>query len=331
MAEQLLSQPERLQCMLNLAEVVRQTGEFVLQLDRNSIFDTVQVRRHQFSTVDSEAGRKMRAAIAETMDSLLGTVLEESEITAQLIESGHLAYPLLVGDAVEGSTNAKRGLAAYIRRPILSGTSAMVLEDPRLASVIASAFFDFASRSVFSSVRTEAGSFLAFLDNRIIPPSETLTTRGDSQIYAAVPGYSHGNVEARAAIERALLDGGIYTTGGTRSSAQDLLDMIGNQIDAYVDLRALFPGLTDSRDEVLHPWDVGGLLPVLDGLGFMITDVTGRNWQDFRFGDQLAIIVTRPALGQRILETIRQLPFVAPQPADQPIISFSRPPAQLQS
>ncbi len=138
--------------------------------------------------------------------------------------------------------------------------------------------------------------------------------RGDTQVYAIVPGYSHSNVEARAQTERALLETGIRTTGGSRSSAQDMIDIICNQAEAYVDLRALFSGSSDTRDAVLHPWDVGGLLPVLDGLGFMITDAYGQSWQGCQFSDSLALVVTRPPLGERILNAISHLPFVSKDP-----------------
>lgn len=325
-----LHQDERTRLMMSLSQVVRRTGESVLTLKPENIHDTVEVDRHQFSTVDANAGIILRKAIEDIMGPVSGTVLEESEISRRTLDVEKVAFPLLIFDAVEGSTNTKRGLAAHLRRPILGGTSAMVLENPELSSVAASAFFDFSSRQVFATVRTEPGSFLSFVNDRILP-WDMARGRGDSQVYAAVPGYSHGNVEERARVERVLLSAGIRTTGGSRSSAQDLVDMLGNQIDAYVDLRALFSGSTESRDEVLHSWDVGGLLPVLDGLGFMITDVRGRCWQKSRFDEHLALIVARPELGGKILDAVRQLPFVSPLEDERVPVSLPLPPARLGS
>lgn len=322
-------QHERIQLMLDLCKVVRSTGEYVLGLERSKIFDTVEVARHQFSTVDAEAGSFLRKSIKEFMGTFRGTVLEESDIPRRIPNAADIVYPIVVCDAVEGSTNAKRGLASHLRRPLWAGTSAMILERSTLASIAASAFFDFASGKVFSSVRAEPGSFISFADGTIIPQSEVTPLRGDSQLYAIVPGYSHGNITSRADVERALLSVGVRSTGGSRSSAQDLVDLLCNQADAYVDLRALFSGQTDSRDEVLHAWDVGGILPVLDGLGFVIMDAHGRGWQQSCFGEHLALIVTRPSMGQQVLQALQGLPYMMSNTEDAELMSVPLPPKSI--
>lgn len=309
----LMNQEERVTAMLRLAEVVRLTGAGVQNMPRAEIFDTVEVARHQFSTVDAAGANLFRATVEQVYGGFRGTILEESEIPRILLAPSpqQLTYPLLVCDAVEGSTNAKRGLAASIRLPIRAGTSALILEGENLSTIAASAFYDFASKQVFSSVRAERGSFLAFIDGHLLLPEMIHNTRGDSHAYAAVPGYSHGNIQMRAQLELALLEKGVQSTGGSRSSAQDLVDLLGNQNDAYVDLRALFPGGENSRDEVLHTWDVGGLLPVLHAAGFIITDPYGLHWQQLEFGKPLALIVARPTLYQTILASVKTLPCLS--------------------
>lgn len=306
----LLSQVERTQYMLQLSTAVRETGEHVLSMDREKIFDTVEVARHQFSTVDAEANSKLRIVLEREFQTFPGTVLEESDVPRARLEPRQLKYPILLCDAVEGSTNAKRGLAAYLRRPILAGTLAMIVESEELCMIAASAFYDFVSQKVFSSVRAEMGCFLAFVDNQIIAQAHVVETKGDSHMYAIVPGYSHANVGARTEIEQKLLSANIESAGGSRSSAQDLVNLLCNQADAYVDLRTLFPGSTESRDEVLHTWDVGGLLPILDSVGFRITDITGQSWQRLHIWDRLAIVVARPTLQTRILDALSALTFV---------------------
>lgn len=322
--QRLLSQEERLRLMRQLMRIVRETGQHVLNMQRKEIFDTIEVRRHQFSTVDAEAGSHMHGTVARVMGTFHGTILEESEIPQALVHTEQLTWPLLIGDAVEGSTNAKRGLAAFIRRPIFAGTSAMILESEELGTVAASAFYDFASRKTFASVRTDSGSFLASLEKRILFPENIHVARGDSHTYAIVPGYSHHNIRERASIEEALQAAGIESAGGSRSSAQDLVNLLANQVDAYIDLRALFTGSTDSRDETLHAWDVGGLLPVLDALGFRITDALGKCWQKMRFSEHLALVVTRPALLHKVLDALQSVPCVARQsaPADSSTVPF---------
>ena len=307
----LLSHTDRVNYMLKLSNVVRETGKYVLDIAPGKIFDTVEVARHQFSTVDAEAWSKLREILERDLKTFPGSIVEESDIPRALLNPKQLKYPLLLCDAVEGSTNAKRGLASHIRRPIQAGTLAMIVESEELCMTATSAFYDFASGRVFSSVRTEPGCFLATIDGQIIDPVLASENQGDSHAYAIVPGYSHANVEARALVERVLLDVEIESAGGTRSSAQDLVNLLTGQVDAYVDLRSLFPGSTKSRDETLHTWDVGGLLPILDSVGFRITDALGQNWQRLRVWDTLSIVVARPALQSMILEALRSLPFVA--------------------
>lgn len=323
----LLSQPERLDYMLQLSKIVKETSEHVLGIAREKIFDTVEVARHQFSTVSAEASNNLRANLEKHLKNFPGSVVEESDIPRVLLELKQLKPLLLLCDAVEGETNAKRGLASGIHRPIQAGTMAMILESQELCMIAASAFCDFASKQVFASVRTESGCFLSFVDGRILAPNCGLETQGDSHRYAIVPGYSHANVEARALVDRSLMNIGIEILGGSRSSAQDLINLLTNQADAYVDLRALFPGSTESRDEALHTWDVGGLLPILECVGFRITDVLGQSWQRLRIWDRLAIVVTRPALQSKILEALRLLPFVASmcEPEKQNIILYPTP------
>lgn len=322
----LLSQTERVNYMLQLSNIARETGEHVLSIAPEKIFDTVEVARHQFSTVDAEASSKLRTILERDARTFPGSVIEESDIPRALLDLKQLKYPLLLCDAVEGSTNAKRGLTAYIKRPIQAGTLAMIVESEELCTIAASAFYDFASKQVFSSVRTEAGCFVSFIDGRIISPSSVLERRGDSHSYAIVPGYSHANIEARLLIERALINIGIESSGGSRSSAQDLLNLLTNQADAYVDLRALFPGSTESRDEALHVWDVGGLLPILDSVGFRITDTNQQSWQKLRIWDKLAIIAARPSLMLSITDALSSLPFINSAPDEKrSVISYPTP------
>lgn len=325
-----LSHNDRLSLMHNLGRVVRLTGEHVLRMMPDKIVETVQDGLHQYSTVDVEAGTQLRRVVAEIFGTTRYTLREESEIPNMLVQSQEVLYPLMVFDAVEGATNAKRGLAAALHRPILAGTSVMVLESESLSSIAASAFFDFASNTVFTSMRTEPRTFLSFQEGRVINPQTVAITLGDSHPYVIVPGYSHANVQARAEVEQVLLNAGFSPTGGTRSSAQDMLSILTNQCDAYVDLRAHFPGgSTNKRDEVLHSWDVGGILPVMEGLDFEITDAKGQGWQEAVLGKPLALVVARKALGQRILEAIQGLSFLAGGTEEGGLLSFRIPTERL--
>ncbi|MFH1354297.1 MAG: hypothetical protein ABIH36_03325 [bacterium] len=321
-----LVQSQRTKTMLDLCRVARKTGDHVLSMGADDIHDTENVHGHQYSTADDVAASALRRVISEVMPDFTSDVVEEAD--GRRATGRELKYPIMVCDALEGSTNTKRALASKNRgRPIFGGTSAMVLERAELSSIVACAVYDFASKSVYSAVRTEPGSFLAFLNRELIPQAEVQEARGDSQWYAVVPGYSHGNVKARCEVEEAIQAAGGRTTGGCRSSLQDLLDMVSNQVDAYVDLRALFSGGTEGSDEVLHPWDVGGALPVLDGLGFTITDENGVGWQKRCFGEPLTLIAARPSLAKKVLEAVQTLSFL--NLADRGSVTLPMPPPQI--
>lgn len=317
----IMTQPERSECMTKLCHVAMLTGQSMLDDPPEKICDTVQHDGHQFSTVDNSAKTLMRQFAQAHLANYHRQLLEESDIPVGGIKDDSILYPLLVGDAVEGSTNAKRGLGSDMnnlgQRPILAGTSLMLLEGPKMSSIAATAFFDWSTRHTYSAVRGEPGSFMAFIDGRFITPSAIPSTTCDSQVYVAVPGYSHTNITQRAIVEAALLDNGIRSTGGTRSSAQDLLDLLCGQIDAYVDLRPAFSQSTHNRDEVLRAWDVGALLPLLDALGFIVTDNQETSWQENVFSDSLVLVAARTTeLWQQITGIINDLPFLADQSGD---------------
>lgn len=321
--EELTQEPmlpaERKRRMIQLIEVVRGTAAYVLDLGKERVRDTVQESGHQFSTVDDEAAGMMLRLIAEVMRDFKGGVVEESKIPGGIVDPSKLKFPCVVCDAVEGSTNAKRGLAATVRRPILAGTSAVIIERDRLDSVAASAFYDFPSGQVFSSVRTEYGCYLSFVDEKIVADESVAEIRGDSQLYVVVPEYSNDNVAAREEVVRALSEANFHTIGGTRSSAQDLVNILCNQVDAYVDLRALFPGPTGRRDEVLHFWDVGALLPVLEGFRFVIRDEQRKGWMEHSCDERMVLMVTRPSLGEKVQRAIERVSFVCRSEGEPPI------------
>lgn len=308
-----MSQPARLNYMSALCLAVAAAGKRLAEMEPSRITDTVQCSGHQFSTLDEQGKLILRQEIERYLGSICEAFMEESDIQLGVSEAS--GYPLVIGDAVEGSTNAKRSLSSVLgqklRRPILAGTSAMLLEGPKMSTTIATAFYDWASGDVISSVRAEVGFFIAFINNEVVFPKDAAVPPRDSQEYAIVPGYSHTNVRNRGEALEKLLAAGIRTDGETRSSAQDLLQVLIGQADAYVDVRELFTRTKEDRDQVLRAWDVGALLPVLDALGFITTNQHGQSWQEKSFGDSLTLIVARsPELWKKIRTAIDNLSWV---------------------
>lgn len=327
----LMKQEARVQLMFELAAAVKQTGLHILEVPGNQIFNTVVRAQHQFSSIDSGGSNMLRMALNPLADALAGRIVEEAD-SHILRNEQELHYPLFIADAVEGSVNAKRGLKSPIRRPIHAGTSVMVLENRDLSSIVASAFYDFASGKTFSSVRGQMGSFLSFVDGHLMNPDHSLSSENDNQHYIVVPGYSNSNLDARTNVERVLMEVGFSTTGGSRSSAQDLIDIATHQVDGYVDLRALYSDGSENRDEVLHTWDVGGVLPMLSGLGLRIVVIDGhetKDWQGHAFVKPLALVVARQDLMDRILERLRALPFLQQRGEREATVKFPSTSASL--
>lgn len=327
--QKMMSPTDRLNCMAALCEAVTETGKNILRMEPGEISDTVQQSGHQFSTLDDAGKILLRQAVQKHLGDVCAGFIEESDIKLGDSDNSQ-GYPVAIGDAVEGSTNAKRGLssvlAQHTKRPIFAGTSVMLLEEKKMSSIIATAFFDWLSGNTFSSVRTEPGYFQAFINGNIVYPRDAAAKPRDSQQYAIVPGYSHSNILERAQTEESLLAAGIRSDGGTRSSAQDMLQVFCGQVDAYVDLRRIFSQRSENRDEVLRAWDVGALLPFLDALGFSLTDEHAVSWQEKCFGDSLTLVVARDQeLWKKINEAISHLGFMQADSAkDSSIISMSR-------
>lgn len=327
----LMTQGERGDCMTKLGDIARRIAEQVCRMVPAEISDTVVVSGHQFSTVDDTANLAMRQFVTSELGERVQDIIEESELPRASQPPTGSRFPLLVADTVEGSFNAARGLGslfnAFGRRPIQAGTSLMLLEAEQLGSIAATAFYDWASHLLFTSVRGEPGSFLAFIDSRIVHRPAMGQAR--SQPYIVVPNYSHTNVDAHADVIRALQAKGLRCIGGTQSSAQDLLDVLWGRADAYLDLRHLFPSPAHHRDAVLRAWDVGALLPFLHSCGFIITDHTAESWHMRSYHDSLVLIVTASTeLWQRIKEAIRNVSFM-PHAEDDQILTVKMPSASI--
>lgn len=102
----LLVQSQRTKIMLDLCQVVRQTGECVLKMEARAIHDTTSEHGHQFSTADDVASSALREAIDVVMPYFTGDIVEEAE--GRRATNKKLTFPVMVCDALEGSTNTKR-------------------------------------------------------------------------------------------------------------------------------------------------------------------------------------------------------------------------------
>ncbi len=122
-----------------------------------------------------------------------------------------------------------------------------------------------------------------------------------------VVGYSNKERMKKALIEENILkfanevgiDVKIYD--GSRSSSVDVLNIIKNQFDAYVDPRALF----EDSGAMLYPYDIAGCLPIALGCGLEVFDNYG-NPISSRGNIPLTLVVARKGMKEIIVKAINE-------------------------
>lgn len=308
----IITQEERVNYMFRLTEMSQAIYRHIMSMKPDEVNFTTEVAGHLFSTVDSQADIVLRGLTQISLPSI-GHVYEESELPKKIQEGG-VEFPALIADVVEGSFNATRSLRRIHRDlgqvSIQSGTALMLLEGEALGSTVATAYYDWHAQLPYSCFRGETGSFIAVANGQIIDVQAFQNERQNDHWCAIVPSYSNRAVAERIELESKLWEVGIRPLGGTQSSAQDLLHVLFGEADAYVDIRALFPP-SDYRDECLRAWDVGAILPILDGCGIKISTPEDQNWQGNRFFDKMSLIVARQlTVWHKIREVIGNLSFV---------------------
>ena len=153
--------------------------------------------------------------------------------------------------------------------------------------------------------------------------------RGDDKTRIMSVGYSNRNRINKGLIEYALFNiAELVTYGdGVRSSSMDIINIFRNAFDAYVDLRAAWPAVTETlikdsngqnivkENAMLQAYDISAVLPIVLGLGFYVSDARGNQISQYDLNSAIHIVISRNAeLHERILETIA--PLVDPSNQD---------------
>ena len=299
--------------MASLCRIVHDAGSKILErVPGSSITDTHDYRGHESSTIDADAREAVLTELERRLPEFDGFVrFELNPIARSPLETGERHEPFtVIFDEIDGTTNAKRAFASSLPCRPQSLVSAALSTSDHLSDLVASAVFTLDSGEVFSAVRAEDDAFLSFCNQRLIAPEDIAVTRGDSRTRILVIGYSNSHRTRKGALEQALYDQRMKVYEGCRASGMDIIGIMRNTSDAYVDLRA-FWSTKDARgkeqEAMLQVYDVAGVLPVAAGCGLIVTDGFGNPWQNYGSQDSLSLIVARPGIHSKIIETIQPL------------------------
>lgn len=293
-------------------KVVRETGEAILTQRGTRIFDAKDYKGHESSSIDNFARERMQAALDRYLPELEGIVrFELMPFSKTLIEVEEHHHFVLIIDEIEGTTNTKRCLSAALeyRPPALVSLALSTSE--KLADLFLGSVFTLDQGEVFSALCAGDDNFLAFRNNQIIPPSSVISTQGDSRSRILVVGYSNSHRLQKGEAEQALYDRKLKVYDGCRASGMDIINLLRNATDAYIDLRHYWStkdGQGKEKEAMLQVYDIAGVIPIAEGCGMKVTDAEGKSWREYNLEDTIPLIVARPDIHQLILETIK--PFV---------------------
>lgn len=298
---------EREECRRKLEKVVRAVGETILSY-KGSVHDVDDSTEHghETSTLDEVAREAMVKCLAGEFpdrDLTLQFELHPWEVKSKT-PSGKPKLHFVI-DEIDGTTNAKRWAAsARGYRPqsavCIAGCTGLSLESLEVAAI-----FTLDEGELYSGVKIakDFGRFAAYRNGEplVIPPLK----QGDKSNRLLVVGYTSTVRGRKARIEEALCsqdDCIVYD--GCRSSTMDLISIIRNQYDAYLDPRAVFGPDTQTR---LETYDVAGVLPTVYACNVEVSDLYGHPLTEYDWEDPLPLLVARPEIYDRILGALEEI------------------------
>jgi fructose-1,6-bisphosphatase/inositol monophosphatase family enzyme len=253
----------------------------------------------------------MQAAIERHLPHFEGIIRTELQpYTKTLIEISEHSQLVLIIDEIDGTTNTKRCLTASLEYHPLSAVSIALSLTESLDDLVVGAVYTLDRGEVFSAFRICESDFLAFHNHRRIDPEEVIHIKGDSKKRVLVIGYSNSHRLKKGELEQVLYDQRMKVYEGCRSSGMDIVSLLRNQSDAYIDLRRYWStkdGQNKEREAMLQVYDIAGIVPIAEGCGLKVTDAEGKSWEDYSLDDTIPLIVSRPGIHADILKTISPL------------------------
>jgi fructose-1,6-bisphosphatase/inositol monophosphatase family enzyme len=302
--------------MFALEDIARTVGEKILGY-KGHVYDTRHVHGHEESSIDIMAYEYMMGALEERMIKFpeearfIGKYLFELHELQDIDvnkEKNRIIKGNLRIDEIDGTTNVKRCIASRFNYAPTAAVSLALCENQSLGSIVIGTIFDLQHRKVFSGMKVDDG-YMAFYNREVLDPKDCAAMQGDTCTRIMIPGYSNNEQEKLGQFRQAIVNIDskkkqyrIYD--GCRSSAVDVLNIIRNQYDAYIDVRALLP----DGGAMLFPYDIAGVIPIALGCGLEVSDVHGNPISSYEGkNDPLTLIVARKGLKDKFVEALRPL------------------------
>lgn len=310
----------------DLGEVVKTAGEAILNFE-GSIYDMGESHGQDESSLDEEARNLVNKLLDKTFP-LIGGVRRFELRPINVIRLGDETNPktlCFIIDEIDGTTNTKRELAMRgLMKDLVprGGVCIAISETESLAGIQVGAVFAMDRRTVYTASHIGGGSFHSYQGNERIMDDTHGLQRGDDKVRIMCVGYSNRNRLNKGFIEYALFNAAELVTygDGVRSSSMDIINIFRNAYDAYVDVRAIWPQLTEllindgegnpkvKENAMLQAYDVSAVLPFALGVGFYATDVWGNSLGKYDLNSQIPLVIARNGIIQeQILETIKPL------------------------
>ena len=306
----------RMEYMFALEDVVRDVAEKILEY-KGPVHDIGHIRGHEESSIDRLAYECTMGSLEEHFsrfsekNRFKGKYLFElhelqdieSEKPQESLENKRRVLRI---DEIDGTTNTKRSKASVLSYSPVGTVAIALCEDEGMGSITIGAVYDMHNRNIFSGVRVDDG-YMAFCDRTLLNPKDFEEKRGDTSTRIMVVGYSNRERIKKGEIEQAILsadktkkDFRVYD--GSRATTIDILNILRNQFDAYIDPRALWP----DSGAMLYPYDIASVIPIALGCGLEISDIYGNQLEKYTGRNEpLTIIVARKGLRDKFVEILR--------------------------
>ncbi|MDM8556512.1 inositol monophosphatase family protein [Desulfococcaceae bacterium HSG7] len=261
---------------------------------QNAIFNRVQKVAHELA--------ERRGISLE-----LGVLGEEDFIQTKIGDRPHTRLDITV-DPCDGSGNYKGYLQAPDKyRALLpapdTGISIAAQLDPESnPRYVAGVATDVQTGTIYSACKMGDRYICRINDREVERRAFPLTDVERPKIN--LPFYSHKDVDLMKGlmVELQKTTGAKIYPGRCRASIVDLIRMLAGDCDAMADLRALRP----DQGASLKPWDVCGMVPFLEGLGWYVCNEKGNPVAWKEYNAPVCFIASRSEqLRDRILEAVR--------------------------
>jgi fructose-1,6-bisphosphatase/inositol monophosphatase family enzyme len=235
---------------------------------------------------------------------------EESWIGTRVGRPPHRRIDITV-DPCDGSTNYKGYLSSpagyrdLLPRPDTGISIAAQVDPEQDLRYVAGVATDVQTGTIYSAYRLDERYVCRINDREV--DATAFAPADVEKPKINLPFYSHSNVDLLVRLINALRESAqtrqIYP-GRCRASIVDLIRMLAGDCDAMVDVRALDP----DGGACLKPWDVCGMVPFFEGLGWEVCDENGDPiaWRDYN--RPICLIVSRSSkLRHQILTAVEKV------------------------